>query len=207
MIKRLLLVLLLLPVLAFAENFVEGQDYEVVKNSTPVVNSGSPQVQEFFSFGCHWCFQVEPILELWLDKQGDKIQFSRVPVIFNKDWVYYAKAYYTAALLGLNKKIDPLLFKTIQTDKQNLMSNQAMIDFFVQQGVDKATAESAFTNSTTIDLKINESNTLMAKYQIMGVPAFIVDQHYKTDLKMAKGPERLIAVLDFLVSKSKGKSY
>jgi len=202
MIKRFLFILLLVPALAFAENFVEGQDYEIIKSSSPV-KINQVQVQEFFSFGCPWCYRLEPTLEQWLAKQDNSIQFSRVPVIFNKDWVFYAKAYYTAALLGINKKMDPLLFKAIQTDKQNLLSNQAMIDFFVQQGVDKETAESAFLNSTTIDLKINESNALMAKFQIIGVPAFVINDHYKTDLKMAKGPERLIEVLDFLVNQSK----
>lgn len=202
MLKRILLALLLLPALAFAETFVEGQDFTLIKNSQPS-KAQTVQVQEFFSFGCPWCYKVEPAVEKWLQQQGNNVQFSRVPVIFNKDWVYYAKAYYTAELLGLNQKIDPLLFKAIQTDKQNLTNNQSMIDFFIKQGVDKETAESAFTNSTTIDLKINESNALMAKDQINGVPAFVVDQHYKTDLKMAKGPERLLEVLDFLVKKSR----
>ena len=80
----------------------------------------------------------------WVKQKGDAIQFSRIPVVFNKDWGFYAKAYYTAHLLGQEAKFNPLLFQSIQNKKQSMNSNQAMIDFFTAQGVDNTTAKSAF---------------------------------------------------------------
>lgn len=201
MFKRLFAVLMLLPVLAFAEDFVAGKDYEVI-NGGGATNTTKVTVLEFFNYGCHWCAQVEPALHKWVEEQNGKIDFTRVPVVFNKEWIYFAKAYYTANLLGLNAKMDPLLFKAIQVDKQKLNDNEAMINFFVAQGVDKDTAESAFKNSTTMDLKLSEGSALMARYHINAVPAFIINNTYKTDLQMAQGEERLLKVLDYLVHKS-----
>lgn len=203
-LKPLVLILLLLfPFMARAEAFVAGKDYEIMNNSTPsTTQAPKVTVTEFFSYGCPWCLRIEPRLTAWVKQQGNSIQFSRVPVVFHKDWVYYAKAYYTAQHLGLDAKLSPLLFKTIQSKSGPTMnSNQAMIDFFTAQGVDPTLAKSAFENSTTIDMKVNQGTTLMSRYQVSGVPAVIVNDQYKTDLQMAKSPERFFKILDFLVAK------
>jgi len=199
MIKRLLAVLLLLPTLVFADTFVAGKDYEVI-SSTDAASTGKMPVTEFFSFGCPWCFKLEPTLDAWVKKHQDKVTFSRMPVVFHPEWTYYAKAFYAAQLLGIGDKMNPLLFKAIQTDKKPLNSDQSMIDFFVAQGVDKATAESAFTHSTTIDMKIAEGSALMAAYHINAVPAIVINKRYKTDLQMAQGEERFFKILDYLIT-------
>ncbi len=113
MLKRFLFIALLLPTLAFAEDFVAGKDYEIVNGSTATTNKNKVAVTEFFSYGCPWCYRIEPSLASWVKKQGTKIQFSRVPVVFHKDWSYYAKAYYTVHLLGLDAKLNPALFKVV----------------------------------------------------------------------------------------------
>ncbi|ASQ47272.1 thiol:disulfide interchange protein DsbA/DsbL [Legionella clemsonensis] len=203
MVKRLLLIILLLPTLTFADEFVAGKDYELVVG--PATNAGSPKVTvtEFFSYGCPWCYRLEPALSTWLQQQGSKVQFSRVPVIFNKDWKVYAKAYYTAHLLGLETKINPALFKAIQTEKRNLANNEAMINFFTAEGADNNTVKSAFENSTMIDLQIAQDAALMSHYHVNGVPAVVVNNRYKTDLQMAQNQKRFFMILDFLVNKAR----
>ncbi|STX27651.1 thiol:disulfide interchange protein DsbA [Legionella beliardensis] len=203
MLKRLLVLFLLFPMLARAEDFVAGKDYEVINSSHTPANK--VLVTEFFSFGCPWCYRIEATLNQWAKQQDKKVQFSRVPVIFNKDWAYYAKAYYTADLLNMSDKLNPLLFKAIQVDKTPLNTDQAMVSFFTNQGIDKDTAESAFTHSTTVDMKINEGNAQMARFHINVVPSFIINGQYKTDLQMAQSEERLVKILDYLVNKSTQK--
>ncbi|WP_419419893.1 thiol:disulfide interchange protein DsbA/DsbL [Legionella sp. D16C41] len=206
MLKRLLVLCLLFPMLASAEDFVIGKDYDVIKPSSQQATSTNKiQVTEFFSFGCPWCYRIESTLDQWVKQQNNKIQFSRVPVVFNKDWSYYAKAYYTAELLDLSDKLNPLLFKAIQVDKTPLNNNQAMINFFSEHGVSKETAESAFTHSPTLEMKINEANAKMAKYRVNVVPSFVVNHQFKTDLQMAQDEERLVKILNFLVNKAQQK--
>ncbi|WED42724.1 thiol:disulfide interchange protein DsbA/DsbL [Legionella cardiaca] len=206
MLRRLLLIVLFLPILAFADDFVAGKDYELMTGGAPASSTDKITVTEFFSYGCPWCYRIEPALMSWLQQQNGKVQFSRVPVIFHKDWKFYAKAYYTAHLLGLDEKINPALFKAIQTDKRSLTNNDAMVEFFTAEGVDNATAKSAFENSTTIDLQIAEGAALMSRFRVNGIPAIVVNNQYKTDLQMAQTPERFFKILDFLVNKSSNKS-
>ncbi|KTD07937.1 thiol:disulfide interchange protein DsbA/DsbL [Legionella jamestowniensis] len=202
MLRRLLLIILLLPTLVFADEFVAGKDYELVVGPAANAKSSKIAVTEFFSYGCPWCYRLEPALMTWLQQQGSKVQFSRVPVVFNKDWKVYAKAYYTAHLLGLEAKINPALFKAIQTERRNLANNDAMVSFFTAEGADNATVKSAFENSTMVDLQIAQDAALMSHYHVNGVPAVVINNQYKTDLQMAQNQERFFKILDFLVNKA-----
>ena len=202
------ILLFLVSFTTYAEEFVAGKDYAVLTGASAgdqSQNANSIVVKEFFSYGCPWCFKLEPALEKWVAQQGDKITFARIPVVFKSEWVYYAKAYYTAQALQLDSKLSPELFKAIITDKQPLNSNEAMVGFFKSHGVDEKTACSAFNQSPTIDLQINASKNEMGQYQISAIPAFIINNQYKTDLQMAQSPERLFEILNSLITKS-GKS-
>lgn len=194
-------ILFSVSLISHGADFVAGKDYEVLnkanKNSHQVVN-----ITEFFSFGCPWCFRVEPAVDHWVEQHKNDIRFKKIPVVFNKDWEYYAKAYYAAEALSLNSTINPALFKAILTDKTSLNNDQAMIDFFVKQGVTPEIAKSAFTQSPSIELSIKHGLALMARDHITAVPAFVVNGQYKTDLQMAKTEERLFEILDFLISLS-----
>lgn len=205
MLRPLLFILLLLPSMTFAETFVAGKDYEVITGVNDAVTNNKIDVTEFFSYGCPWCFRIEPSLTQWVKQHDTAIEFKRIPVVFNKEWIYYAKAYYAANLLGVGDKFNSLLFKAIQTDKLQLTNNQAMIDFFIAQGIPKETAESAFTNSTTVDMNVNEGNVIMGQLHINAVPAIVINNHYKTDLQMAQGEERLFKIIDYLLAKSESK--
>ncbi len=200
MLKKLICFFLLFPTMVLADTFVEGKDYQVVTN-VQALKSKTPLIQEFFSYGCPWCYKIEMPLQAWIGKMGKSVEFERVPVVFKPSWELYAKAYYTAKTLALSEKLNPALFKAIQIDKKSLDTKQTMINFFVAYGVDKEIAKSAFESSPTIDMKVQTGMALMATYQINAVPAFVVNNKYKTDLQMAGSPARLIEILDYLLRK------
>ncbi len=205
MLKRcLVIIFLLFPLFAIAEDFVVGKDYELLsasKNTSPSRQNIS--VKEFFSYGCPWCYRIDNSLRQWVTQQGEKIEFSRIPVIFNREWILYAKAYYTAKYAGVEASVSPALFKAIQEDKKTLTNTEAMINFLKTQGIDVAIAKSAFEHSTTIDLQLKESANLMTFYHINAIPALIINNEYKVDLQMAGSEERLFKILDFLVTKAR----
>lgn len=202
MLKKLFIgIILFIPALSYAAVFTEGKDYQIITNPQPDNKSKVPVITEFFSYGCPWCYKIESPLNEWTLKLGKSVQLERVPVVFKPDWELYAKAYYTAKTLALTNKMNPLLFKAIQEDKNPLASKQAMVQFFVASGVDKEIASSAFDSSPTIDMRVKNAMNLMAQYQISAVPAFVVNNQYKTDLQMAGSPERLLEILDYLIRK------
>src|SRR4051794_29877391 len=102
MLTCIFILFLFIPLLAQAEDFIAGKDYESLK-STIQSEEGNNKIPviEFFSFGCPWCYHIEPALAQWTKEQIKSIQFSQVPVVFNKNWAYYAKAYYPANALHM----------------------------------------------------------------------------------------------------------
>lgn len=201
MLKKLLCIVFLLPSLVFATDFVEGKDYVAV-NAASIDQTKGPLITEFFSYGCPWCYKLENPLTQWSLTLSKTATIDRVPVVYKPDWDLYAKAYYTAKTLAMLDKLNPILFSAIQKNNNSLNTPQAMVNFFVSQGVDKEIAQSAFENSPTIDMRVKNGMQLMAQYQISAVPAFVINNKYKTDLQMAGSPERLFEIMNYLLRKS-----
>ncbi len=200
MLKKIISLILLLPTLLFAAEFIEGTDYQVVA-SAALEHNKTPMVMEFFSYGCPWCYKIEAPVNEWIASYQGKVAIEKVPVVFKPEWELYAKAYYTAKTLAMTNKLNPALFKAIQVEKKSLNSNQEMINFFVAHGLDREIAKSAFEHSPTIDMQIKNGMNLMTHYQINGVPAFVINNKYKTDLRMAGSPERLLEIMSYLLKK------
>lgn len=188
--------------------YVQGKDYKLIPPShdLPSILAGKVTVTEFFSYGCPWCYKLEPMLRRWKLQQPSYVIFNRVPVVFENGWEYYAKAFYVASALGIEKKITPALFKAVLNERLNLKDKTKMVSFFVKQGEKKKFIENAFTASPTIDAQMNHGQSLMKAYQIYAVPTFVIDSKYRTDLAMTKGDEeRLMAILNYLTNKEKAR--
>lgn len=190
----------------FTAEIIEGQDYELIKRSQgPSTDNKMVPVTEFFSYGCPWCARLDKSLSAWVEKKGKVIHFTKVPVVFNDHWAYYARAYYVVQSLSLKKSVHDALFKAIVIDKLPMNNTQAMVAFFTKNGVDPVVAESAFAHTPSIEIKLKADQGIMLYYQINAVPTIVVNGMYKTNLQMAKTEARLFEILDYLVAKSKPK--
>lgn len=215
--KRYLWLIFLLPMVACgakpkpestassAAPFQVGKDYEVIDPALAVpVPHSKVHVTEFFSYGCPACNHFEPALEAWLAKKPSYIVFERVPAVFEPNWDLLARAYYTARTLGVDQKIDPLMFNAIHKDGQNFDSEAAISDFFVKQGVNKKAFDDTFNFSPGIDAQILRGNNLMRKYRIMEIPTIVVEDKYKVTPRLTNGDsERMLKIVDYLVEKEK----
>lgn len=185
-------------------SYLEGKDYQVIAGVTSVTSATAGQilVKEFFSYGCPWCFELEEQLSQWRQTLPKQVVFKRIPVIFEKGWDVYAKAYYAADALGLEKKFTPLLFKAVQEQNLPLDNPSKMISFFVEHGVDEAVAHSALTSSPSINAKLKMGMQEMQALRVFAVPCLVINDTYKVDLKMVNGdPEKLFEVARFLIEK------
>lgn len=186
---------------AWAEEFIPGEDYIILKEQS-AVSSEKKQVVEFFSFGCPACFNLETKLDPWIKNHAKDVVFSRYPVIFHPDWEVYAKAYYIAQSLNILPTAFLSIFKAVQEQRQSLHTNDSMINFFIQTlHADKDLVSSAFLHATGIDMQIQKGVDESVAFGVTRIPSFVINNKYKTDLAMAKNPERLLAIMNELVKK------
>jgi protein dithiol oxidoreductase (disulfide-forming) len=108
-------------------------------------------------------------------------------------------------------KIDALhgaIFKEIHTndnplvaaDPANSIENERVQAAFVKKmGVSEDAFRNAY-NSMGVSTAMQRADLLVQRYRVSGVPNFVVNGKYIADVASAGNPEKLIALVDDLVS-------
>ncbi|HXF07891.1 MAG TPA: thiol:disulfide interchange protein DsbA/DsbL [Candidatus Acidoferrales bacterium] len=205
--------LLLMAGVAAAEpGYQEGVQYRLVDNPQRITSGTKVEVAEFFSYGCHICYDIEPSLESWVKARADRIDFLRVthgPDFFRRSWGVYGQSYYALETLGAAEKLNGPLFKAIHQDKERLDSQARMADFVARQGIDKKAFTAAY-DSFAVRTKLKQAQAQWERFGILllGTPAFVINGKYivspgfqqHVQEKDAKLSETL-KVMDYLIAK------
>ena len=202
----LLISLLLLSNLITAAPYIAGKDYQLINKNitaTKKVKQKKVSVIEFFNYGCPGCNFAEPAVTAWLKTKPAYINFSRVPLTFEPGWETYARAYYLATALNIEKKITPALFLAIhgKDGKQyhDLSSTDAIVNFFVKHGVNPKLAVTSLSgHSAAMEAQLQQGPKLMKTYGIMETPSFVVAHQYRISMSDAKSSPRLLKIVAYL---------
>jgi thiol:disulfide interchange protein DsbA len=183
MTRRLALLLLLLPALAWAQSPTpaEGMDYVVIPDGQPWAPlDGRIEVVELFSYSCHHCADFQPELEAWKRKLPRDVRVSYVPAAYDPG-DNYARAYFAAEQLGVLDKTHAQLFEAIHDARSVPMSNASVDElatFYRQQGVDDARFKAAM-DSPAIAAKMRHAREFMLASGLQGTPTLIIDGKYR----------------------------
>jgi thiol:disulfide interchange protein DsbA len=190
---------LLAPAQAQMKKPVSGKDYQPLETRAPVeAPAGKIEVVEFFWYSCPHCNAFEPNLAAWVKKLPKDVAFRRAPVAFRDDFVPQQRLYFTLEAMGLVEKLHTKVFAAIHGEKLNLTKGEAITDWMVQQGVDKAKFVEQY-NSFTVMTKSGRASQLQNSYKVEGVPALGVAGRFYTDGSMAGTMDRALQVVDALL--------
>lgn len=190
--------------MANAETYEEGVHYERIVPAQPTSTVDKVEVLEIFWYGCPHCFRFEPYVERWLRKKPENAQFVRLPGVFRPSWEVGARAYYTAQLLGKFDELHKPIFNALHLQKRNLNTEDAMRDFFAENGVDKKDFIKTY-NSFAVGTRLRRAKTMTTRYGIQGVPAIIVAGKYRLSARTAGSNAEMLKVINFLVEKESKK--
>jgi thiol:disulfide interchange protein DsbA len=191
-----------LPTVALAQGKKPeaGTDYQVLDPRAPVdAPAGRIEIVEFFWYSCPHCNAFEPTLDAWVKKLPKDVVFRRAPVAFRDDFVPQQKLYFTLDAMGLVDKLHARVFAAIHGEKQSLATGEAIVDWVIKQGVDKAKFLEQY-NSFTVATKATRSKQLQNAYKVEGVPAMGVAGRYYSDGSMAGNMERVLQIVDTLTA-------
>lgn len=185
------------------EPFKENAHYKrvVAAQSKNKKEAGKIDVTEFFLYSCPPCYELEPKMKTWLEKNKDKVNFKRVPAVITPSWVPLAKAYYVAEKLNILEKTHEALFKAIHEDKRVYLNEYKLSEFFAKQGVKPSDFMREFNSKEVVD-KVSEARILSAKYAFRGVPAVVLNDEFKTAPFYNKNQEQMLEVMDYLLTKA-----
>lgn len=206
--RLLAFVLLLLPFAAVAAganaSYQEGIDYARITPAPRLPTNTPPgklQVAEFFWYDCPHCAHVEPELERWRVKDLPKsADFVRIPAVLAPRWVFMARVYYAAKLLGVAEHMTPLIFHAIHDQHRHLGSLPAMMNFFSAHGVSAVRFRAAM-QSLAVETQVRESELRTREYGVQGVPTLVIAGRYRVSADMTGSYKRMFKVAAWLADK------
>lgn len=181
----------------------EGEHYKVIRipldNTTS--ESGKVVVTELFSYACIHCYNFEPLLEEWLEKQGSRVEFKRVHVVFSSQSLSLAKAFYTAEELGVLDSIHEPMFSAIHVNRLKMHQVPLLERIFESRGgVPKEKFNEVFSGFK-VENQIRQGDSMVRAWRIEGTPAMVVAGRYVAGGTSVRNNAQLLDVVDFLVSK------
>jgi thiol:disulfide interchange protein DsbA len=177
-----------------------GTDFLAVDPRAPTeAPAGKIEVVEFFWYNCPHCNAFEPSLQSWLKNLPKDVAFRRAPVAFQESFVPQQRLYFTLEAMGLIEKLHAKVFAAIHAEKVNLSRPEAILDWVVQQGVEKDKFLAQY-NSFTVATKASKATQLQNAYKVEGVPALGVAGRFYTDGSLSGNMQRALQVVDALVA-------
>lgn len=185
--------------------FVEGTHYVKLSQPGPVPANGKIEVVEFFWYGCPHCQAFEPALDAWQKKLPADVAFQRMPVAFREEpFVAHQRLFFALDALGLIDTMHRKVFNAIHLDRMRLDKLPEIVAFVTKNGVDGAKFSEAF-NSFSVQTKVRQAKQLAEVYRIDGVPTLGIQARFYTSGSLAGGPERALAVADYLITRARKK--
>jgi protein dithiol oxidoreductase (disulfide-forming) len=186
-----------------------GVNYDPVVPAQPTsVAPGKVEVMEVLWLACPHCYALEPRVRSWLKSKPAYIEFVRVPVIWQQIHRAHARLYYTLEALNrddlvakafdtIHQDIDnhtPPLFG--QSDDETLRLQQ---QFATQNGISADDFSKAY-NSFSVSSNLQRAEEITQRYHVQGVPFFVVNGKYSTDVAKAGSESKLIELINDLAA-------
>jgi len=190
--------MLLLPVLAQAQNYKEGESYSKLAKPIATQSGDKIEVLEFFWYGCPHCFSFEPTLKKWKKTLPANVKFIRMPAPINPRWMAHTKTYYTLQIMGEGDKYHDDIFAAMHVKKMKLFSKDAIADYLETLGVNKKTFLSTF-DSFAVEMRAKQAMQLGQQYKVNGVPMLTVNGKYTISGSQAGSYVGMINVADHLI--------
>ncbi len=192
---------LLAPLGAVAEDWKEGEHYDLV---TPPVRTASDKIEvvEFFWYGCGHCYTFEPMLTQWKKTLGDDVEVVGSPAIWNKSMELHAKAFYAAQVLGKLDTMHSVLFQAMNVDSKRLQSEDEIKALFVANDVSAEDFSKAY-NSFGIGSQVRQADARARAAKITGTPEMMVAGKYRISTRKAGGQAKMLELADHLIAKER----
>ncbi len=184
--------------IGFTALSAQAQSFTTIDPVQPPETPNKVEVLEFFSYSCIHCYRVEPMVEKWSKTIPEGAAFKRVPVGFNAAMRGLQKLYYTLEVLDKLDELHAKAFAAIHDQGIDLFSDENIIEWAVDQGLDKTSFVDTF-NSFGVQTKVKRADELMDSYQIDATPTFAIGGKYLTSPAIAGGYQQSVDETDRLM--------
>ena len=180
---------------------IEGR-FEVLQPPQLTETGDRIEVVEVFAYPCPACYIFLPMMEVLEQIKPEYVEIRRLPAIFRESWVAPARAFYTAALLGVVDRTHRPLFEEIHEHRNPSDHKEALAEFFERHGVDRTTFGKTY-DSFAVESMVRKSILMQQRYGITGTPSIVVNGKYRVTGQLAGSLEDMIPVVMALVERER----
>jgi len=184
---------------AMAEPFREGEHFQRI--GTPVsVSTERVEVIEAFAYPCPACRNFLPHITSWEEEQAGTVEFSRLPIALQRGWDLFARAYYTAQVMGVDEGAHEAMFNALHDERRQFRSFDDVAEFYTDFGVEKE----AFLNtaeSFAVDSRMRQNRNLVRQYGIRSTPTMIVHGKWRVQPNNFDSYQQMLEAVQYLVER------
>ncbi len=184
---------------AMAEPFREGEHYQRI--GTPVSVSGDRvEVIEAFAYPCPACRNFLPHIESWEKEQDGNVDFRRLPIALQRGWDLFARAYYTAQVMGIDEGAHEAMFRALHDERRQFRSFDDVAEFYTNFGVEKE----AFLNTSesfAVDSRMRQNRNLVRQFGIRSTPTVIVHGKWRVQPNSFDSYQQMVEAVQYLVER------
>lgn len=178
----------------------EGVDYTVLPEPQPSFGTGGIEVAEVFAYTCIHCANLQPTINAWKPTLASDVRFRYVPGAFGGPSDNFARGFFAAETMGLLEKTHDGVFKAFFVERKfQTGSLEEIADHYASQGADRDAFLSTM-NSFAVTAKVNRARQFALRTKVEATPTMIINGKYSATTTNDRGPEGLLATIDYLVA-------
>ncbi len=177
-----------------------GIDYTVLAEPQPTFGTGGIEVAEVFAYTCIHCANLQPAINTWKATLPSDVRFRYVPGAFGGVSDNFARGFFAAETMGLLDKTHDGMFKAFFVDRKfKTGSIEEIADHYASTGADREAFLSTM-NSFAITAKVNRARQFALRTQVQSTPTMIINGKYSAQATNDRGPQGLLATIEYLVA-------
>mgnify|MGYP006175419811 CR=1 FL=1 len=179
----------------------EGVDYVALAEPQPTYSTGPGyEVAEVFAYTCIHCANLQPTINAWKPTLASDVRFRYVPGAFGGPSDNFARGFFAAETMGLLDKTHDGVFKAFFVERKfQTGSVEEIADHYASQGADRDAFLSTM-NSFAVTAKVNRARQFALRTNVQATPTMIINGKYSATTTNDRGPEGLLATIDYLVA-------
>lgn len=190
---------LLLSGSLLAQTFEEGEHYQRI-GSPVAAPDDRVVVTDGFGYPCPACRRFLPYLDAWEADLPDYVEVEHLPIALQPGWDLFARAYYTAEVMGIAGETHEAMFKALHDERRQFRSFEEIAGFYADHGV---SAESFINTSQSfaVDARMRQNRNDVRTFGIRGTPSVIVQGKWRVSPNGFNSYEEMLEVVDYLVER------
>ena len=184
-----------------------GVDYEVLTIPQPTYGQGKIEVAEVFSYRCIHCAEFQPSVNAWKKTMPADVRWEYVPGVFGGSWDDFARAYFAADILGVQKRTHDAVFKGVFVDElvKSGTPDEIATMYASFGGIDRATFLSTM-KSFGVTAKLNRAKQFALRTGVAATPTIIINGKYRVNVTQDRGFGGMLSTVNFLIAKERAET-